>query len=91
MSKVLIGIIYVIWSIVFICILILINYMYEKKRWNNGYCKCGGKLIFLEKDYEHDCRWYACNKCNKQIDLTWFKLNGENEDGRSKNNSKKRR
>lgn len=73
MSKILIGIVYALSAISFIGTLSLLHYFYEKKKWNNGSCKCGGKFIFVGKDYEHDCRWYICDKCKKQIDLTWIK------------------
>lgn len=69
MSSVLIGIMYVLTMVLIFGTIILISYICEKRRWNKGTCKCGGRFIFLENDYENDCKWYKCNKCNKEIDI----------------------
>lgn len=52
----------------------------DKKKWNNGYCECGGHWIY-EQAVGHQYRTsyiYKCDKCGKRIE-SWALRRQDNE------------
>ena len=50
--------------------LILWGRSYEKKRWNNGKCKCGGQWERFDTDSQGG-RMYKCTRCENHVDISW--------------------
>lgn len=51
-------------------VVIIISFYNEKRRWNNGKCKCGGNLIIFDIDSQ-GCRGYECNRCGKCVWISY--------------------
>ena len=47
-----------------VAISVTLTYRRNKKVWNGGKCKCGGKWMPSQK---FDPPYYACNKCGHSI------------------------
>ena len=67
------------WSIFIVCVFILVvtficNFIMnsnEKKKWNDGYCSCGGKWEYEQAvgHYYSTHYIYVCDTCGKRIEL----------------------
>ena len=56
-----------------IATIIIVGFLYEKKQYNSGICKCCGKpLRFFARD-NIGCRGYICDNC---LNIAWvsFKI-----------------
>jgi hypothetical protein len=47
------------------------GYLSDKRKYNNGICKCGSKLNIFDKDSQGGIGW-KCSNCNCYIWTSWL-------------------
>ena len=64
---------FVVIAIISIVILaaIIISNKKDEERWNNGYCQCGGQLVYEQAvgHYNQTAYIYKCNKCDRRYEF----------------------
>ena len=71
MNETLIKIILICFTVVWLAAMPLF-YLNEKKKYNNGKCKCGGNWRYFDTDSQGG-EGYKCDKCKDVMWISWYR------------------